>query len=87
MRLQHFIVLLVLAGSAGILLVWQNTRLYSVGYKISEIDKEYQEIDEEIERLEVALQTARTRSHLYKLAEEHGLRRRLAPPVDIEDEE
>ncbi len=84
MRLQHVIVLLVLAGSAGFLLVWQNTHLYSVGYKISAIDKEAEKIDEEIERLELALQKARDRDHLYKLADEHGLRRRLAPPVDIE---
>ncbi len=78
MKLRHFVVILVLAGAAGILTVWQNVRLPSAGIKTNEAADSIREIEQEIKRLDIELEQLRNHEYLKQKARDNNLE--IQPP-------
>ncbi len=78
MKLRHFIVVLVLAGAAGILSAWQNVRVNSAGLRANEAVDKINEIENESKRLDVELEQLRNREYLKQKAQDNNLA--IQPP-------
>jgi hypothetical protein len=78
MKLRHFIVILVLAGAAGILSAWQNVRVRAAGLRTNEAVDDIKEIEKEIKRLDVELEQLRNREYLKLKAQDNNLA--IQPP-------
>lgn len=78
MKLRHFIVVLVLAGAAGILSAWQNVQVHSAGLRTNEAVDKINEANKEIKLLDVELERLRNGEYLKQKAQDNNLA--IQPP-------
>jgi len=78
MKLRHFIVVLILAGAAGILSAWQNVRVRSAGLRTNEAADDIREFEKEIKIIDVELEQLRNREYLKQKAQDNNLA--IQPP-------